>query len=59
MHVNHKIETNPLTNAVVARRVVFKKWIASGNHNHKCAFAGQVNRFTHLRALLVLYDRGV
>jgi hypothetical protein len=28
------------------------------NHNNEHAYAGQLNGFTHLRALLVLNDRG-
>ena len=31
----------------------------SNHNNNKRAYAGQVNRFTHLRALLVLHDRGI
>jgi hypothetical protein len=29
------------------------------NNNNKHAYAGQLNSFTHLRALLVLHDRGI
>jgi hypothetical protein len=29
------------------------------NNNDKHAYAGQLNSFTHLRALLVLHDRGI
>jgi len=29
------------------------------HNNNKHAFAGQLNRVTHLRALLVLYSRGI
>jgi WD40 repeat protein len=38
------------------------KLVGNTNHNHhhhEHAYAGQLNSFTHLRALLVLHDRGI
>jgi hypothetical protein len=32
---------------------------SNNNKNHKHAYAGQVNGFTHLRALSVFHDHGV
>jgi hypothetical protein len=31
----------------------------TGNNNNEHAYAGQLNSFAHLRALLVLHDRGI
>jgi hypothetical protein len=31
----------------------------NNNNYYKHAYAGQLNSFTHLRALLVLHDRGI
>jgi hypothetical protein len=31
----------------------------NSNTNNKLAYASQLNRFTHIKSLLVLHDRGI
>jgi hypothetical protein len=35
------------------------EYIQGNKNNHKHTYAGQLNSFTRLRALLVLHDRGI
>jgi hypothetical protein len=61
VYTSHRVAFVPYIRRFVTRVVAQSLWPLkhTNNNNNKHPYAGQLNSFTRLRALLVLHDRGV